>query len=166
MKRYFLFFLIFFSFILVEAQTVKDSLISSGTWFLFSSKIEQQVDDEVLARVTFFKKDDISSILFEDKNRLFSVFSEQGDEMNEDLWKMLDDNRFVMTNLTGESAQVMEIIEYTPSKLVIRYCEDSDSEGFICIISTYFATKSGWLPDAEIDELNTAGVLEIDSMTP
>jgi hypothetical protein len=154
-------------FLSANSQTVREKLISTGAWFLFSSRLEQQSEgDEILTEISFYKKDDVSSLLFEENNRLYSVFSEQGTEMNEDLWKLLDDNNFVIASLTGETSQVMEIMEISPSKLVLRYCDDSNSEGSTCMISTYFSTKAGWLSDAEIDELNSAGVMKLEEMTP
>lgn len=160
------FLLCFFS---ASSQTVREKLISTGAWFLFSSRLEQQsAGDEVLTEISFYKKDDVSSLLFDENNRLYSVFSEQGTEMNEDLWKLLDDNNFVMVSLTDETSQspVMEIMELSTSKLVLRYCDESNIENVTCVISTYFSTKAGWLSDAEIDELNSAGIIKLEEMTP
>ena len=166
MKKYLILFIFVNVFLFVNGQTTKEKLISSGTWFLFSSKLEQQDEDDALTQVTFYKKDDTSSLLFDEKNRMYSVFTEQDNEMNEDLWKLLDEHKFVITSMTGDSSQIMEIMEFSSSKLVLRYCDETDSNNISCIITTYFSTKLGWLADTEIDDLNTAGIIEIDEMTP
>lgn len=143
------------------SQNVKDRLMNSGAWFLFSTRIEQQEGNKILTQVQFFKKEDVSSLLFDKKNRLYSVFSDSGKNVNEDLWKLLSDTTFVISDLEGKAMQIMEIIELSKNKLVIRYCDDSIENSSKCIISTYFSTKKGWLSDQEIDELNTAGILEL-----
>lgn len=148
------------------AQTVEEKLKNVGAWFLFSTRLEQQDGQDVLTQVDFFKKNDVSSILFENDNRLYSVFSDSGSDMNEDLWKMLNDSAFVMTDLQGTTTQIMEIIELSNNKLVLRYCDDTVVDSSKCVISTYFATKAGWLSDAEIEELNSAGVIELKDITP
>lgn len=145
----------------LHAQDVKERLMNSGAWFLFSTRMEQQEGEDILTQVQFLKKDDVSSLLFDNKNRLYSVFSDYGQEMNEDLWKLLNDTSFVITDLEGKTAQVMEIIELSKNKLVLRYCDDSEENKSKCIISTYFSTKKGWLSDQEIDELNSTGVIEL-----
>lgn len=156
------FILVFVSLIpCIYAQTVEEKLKNVGAWFLFSTRMEQQDGKGVLTQVDFFKKDDISSILFENDNRLYSVFSDLGTDMNEDLWKILDENTFVMTDMAGTTTQIMEIIELSDSKLVLRYCDDTVIDSSKCVISTYFSTKAGWLSDKEIEELNSAGVIEM-----
>lgn len=158
-----LFFLLIFGLCacLSQAQTVENKLINAGAWFLFSNRLEQQDGENVLTQVEFFKKNDMSSLLFDKNNRLYSVFGDDGSEMNEDLWKMLDNNSFVITDMTGTATQIMEIIELSNKKLVLRYCDDSIPESVKCVISTYFPTKGGWLSDQQIDELNSAGVIEM-----
>ena len=161
-------FILIFSLLIpsIYAQTVEEKLKNVGAWFLFSTRMEQQDGKDVLTQVDFFKKEDISSILFEQENKLYSVFSDSGHEMNEDLWKMLDDTTFVMTDLTGSTTQIMEIIELSDKKLVLRYCDDSIVDSSKCVISTYFSTKAGWLSDKEIEELNSAGVIEMKEVAP
>jgi len=148
------------------AETVEEKLKSVGAWFLFSTRIEQQEGSDVLTQVDFFKKDDVSSILFESDNKLYSVFSDSGTDMNEDLWKMLGDNAFVLTDMAGTTTQIMEIIELSENKLVLRYCDDAVANNLKCVISTYFSTKAGWLSDTEIEELNSAGVIELKEVAP
>lgn len=166
MKRIAFLLILISSMSSIYAETVEDKLKNVGAWFLFSTRIEQQDGDDVLTQVDFFKKDDISSILFEDNNRLYSVFSDSNTDMNEDLWKMLGNDAFVLTDMAGTTTQIMEIIELSDKKLVIRYCDDTVANNLKCVISTYFATKAGWLSDAEIEELNSAGVIELKEVAP
>lgn len=140
-------------------------LISQGAWFLFSIRTEEQVGEEVLTQVEFYKKDDISSIFFDEENKLYSVFSKYSSDVYEDRWKLVDDTHFVMVSPSDGSSQVVEILEINETKLVLRNCGDIEN-GTSCSLYTYFSTKEGWLPDSEIDELNSAGVIEIEEMTP
>jgi len=141
-----------------------DELIKRGVWFLFSTRTEEMFKDEALTQVDFFKKDDVSSILFDTEDKLFSVFSKDGGEMWEDRWRMVNATSFVMVSPVDESTQMMDILELTPTKLVLRNCSDIE-DGSRCVTHTYFSSKSGWLPDKEVDELNSAGVIELDKMT-
>ena len=140
-------------------------LISQGAWFLFSIRTEEQVGEEVLTQVELYKKDDISSIFFDEENKLYSVFSKYSSDVYEDRWKLVDDTHFVMVSPSDGSSQVVEILEINETKLVLRNCGDIEN-GTSCSLYTYFSTKEGWLPDSEIDELNSAGVIEIEEMTP
>jgi len=144
-------------------EKVKDALMEQGAWFLFSLRVEEKIDDKILTKVEFYKKDDVSSIFFDKDDKMYSVFSDVGSEMWEDLWKMVDDTHFVMVSPLDESTQVMDIIELDTKKLVFRNCSDIDG-GMKCTTYTYFSTKEGWLPDSEIDELNTAGIMVVDKM--
>lgn len=163
MKVLFIIFFLLSSLFPVQAQddNIAERLISSGAWFLFSTRTDEQFSDETLTKVDFFKKEDVSSLFFDVDDRLFSVFSNDGSEMWEDRWRLIDDTHFVMVSPVDESSQVMDILEFTPTKLVLRNCSDIE-DGTRCITYTYFSTKEGWLPDKEIDELNTAGVIESD----
>lgn len=147
-----------------QAQSgVKEALMSQGTWFLFSARTEEKINDRIFTKIDFFKKEDVSSIFFDEDDRLFSVFSKEGSDVWEDLWRMADDTHFVIVSPLDESTQVIDIIELNNNKLVIRNCSEIDG-GTKCITYTYFSTKKGWLPDREIEELNTAGVMTVDKM--
>lgn len=143
--------------------SVKDALMGQGTWFLFSARTEEKVNERVFTRIDFFKKSDVSSIFFDEDDKLFSVFSKEGSDIWEDLWRMADDTHFVIVSPADQSTQIMDIIELNSKKLVIRNCSDTEG-GSKCVIYTYFSTKNGWLPDREIEELNTAGVMVVDRM--
>ena len=140
-------------------------LTSQGAWFLFSVRTEEQVGEEVLTQVEFYKKDDISSIFFDEENKLYSVFSKYSADVYEDRWKLVDDTHFVMVSPNDGSSQIVEILEIDKTKLVLRNCGDIEN-GTSCSLYTYFSTKEGWLPDSEIDELNSAGIIEVEEMTP
>nr|WP_297164531.1 hypothetical protein [uncultured Dysgonomonas sp.] len=159
--------LILCCFIYMRGQDtdMNHKLISQGAWFLFSIRTEEQVGEEVLTQVEFYKKDDISSIFFDEENKLYSVFSKYSSDVYEDRWKLVDDTHFVMVSPSDGSSQVVEILEINETKLVLRNCGDIEN-GTSCSLYTYFSTKEGWLPDSEIDELNSAGVIEIEEMTP
>lgn len=159
--------LILCCFIYMRGQDtdMNHKLISQGAWFLFSIRTEEQVGEEVLTQVEFYKKDDISSIFFDEENKLYSVFSKYSSDVYEDRWKLVDDTHFVMVSPSDGSSQVVEILEINETKLVLRNCGDIEN-GTSCSLYTYFSTKEGWLPDSEIDELNSAGVIEIQEMTP
>lgn len=159
--------LILCCFIYMRGQDtdMNHKLISQGAWFLFSIRTEEQVGEEVLTQVEFYKKDDISSIFFDEENKLYSVFSKYSSDVYEDRWKLVDDTHFVMVSPSDGSSQVVEILEINETKLVLRNCGDIEN-GTSCSLYTYFSTKEGWLPDSEIDELNSAGVIEIEKMTP
>lgn len=144
-------------------KSVEDALIEQGAWFLFSARTEERIHNRIFTKIDFFKKDDVSSMFFDRDDKLFSVFSKDGSEMWEDLWRMTDDTHFVIVSPVDYSTQLMDIIELNRKKLVIRNCADTD-RGNKCVIYTYFSTKEGWLPDQEIDELNTAGVMMVDKM--
>ncbi|MDU1903978.1 MAG: hypothetical protein E6772_04270 [Dysgonomonas sp.] len=149
------------SLFITQAQndTITEKLITSGAWFLFSTRTDEQFSDETLTKVDFFKKGDVSSLFFDADDKLFSVFSKDGSEMWEDRWRVIDDTHFVMVSPVDESSQIMDILEFTTTKLVLQNCSEIE-EGTRCVTYTYFSTKEGWLPDEEIDELNTAGVIE------
>lgn len=162
MRRISFIILLFLSFIFsVKSKTIEEQLINAGAWFLFSTRLEQLEGDTILTQIEFFKKEDVSSLLFDHNNRLYSVFSDKETEMNEDLWKLLNDNSFVISDMTGETMQIMEIVELTKNKLILKFC-DEKSETNKCIISTYFTTKAGWLSDSEIDKLNSTGVIKYE----
>lgn len=148
-----------------QDDDMTQKLTSQGAWFLFSIRTEEQVDEEVLTQVEFYKKDDVSSIFFDGENKLYSVFSKYSSDMCEDRWKLVDDTHFVMVSPNDGSSQVVEILEIDKTKLVLRNCSDIDN-GTSCSLYTYFSTKEGWLPDSEIDNLNAAGIIEIEEMTP
>lgn len=161
--------LVLCSFIYVKGQgadaDMNQRLISQGTWFLFSLRTEEKVGEDVLAQIEFFKKSDISSLLFDEENKLYTVYSKYSPDILEDRWKLVNENSFVMVSPTDGSSQIIEIIEMDSTKLVLRNCSDIE-DGTSCLIYTYFSTKNGWLSDGEIDNLNTAGVMRIDKMTP
>lgn len=159
--------LILFCFIYVKGQDIDmtQRLTSQGAWFLFSIRTEEKVGEEVLTQVEFFKKDDISSIFFDAENKLYTVFSKYSADIYEDRWKLVDDTHFVMVSPNDGSSQIVEILEIDNTKLVLRNCGDIEN-GTSCSLYTYFSTKEGWLPDNEIDNLNTAGIVEVDEMTP
>lgn len=140
-------------------------LTSQGAWFLFSIRTEEKVGEEVLTQVEFFKKDDISSIFFDEENKLYTVFSKYSSDIYEDRWKLVDDSHFVMVSPNDGSSQIVEILEIDSTKLVLRNCGDIEN-GTSCSLYTYFSTKEGWLPDSEIDNLNSAGIIEVEDMTP
>lgn len=154
-------------FIYVQGQNVDMTrrLTSQGAWFLFSIRTEEKVGEEVLTQVEFFKRDDISSLFFDAENKLYTVFSKYSSDIYEDRWKLVDDTHFVMVSPNDGSSQIVEILEIDSTKLVLRNCGDIEN-GTSCSLYTYFSTKEGWLPDSEIDNLNTAGVVEIEEMTP
>ncbi|QIK53067.1 hypothetical protein G7051_01355 [Dysgonomonas sp. HDW5B] len=156
-----------FCFIYMKGQDTDMShkLTSQGAWFLFSVRTEEQVGEEVLTQVEFYKKDDISSIFFDEENKLYSVFSKYSTDVYEDRWKLVDDTHFVMVSPNDGSSQIVEILEIDKTKLVLRNCGDIEN-GTSCSLYTYFSTKEGWLPDSEIDELNSAGIIEVEEMTP
>jgi len=148
----------------INAQnSVKDALMGQGTWFLFSARTEEKVNERIFTKIDFFKKSDVSSLFFDQDDKLFSVFSKESSDVWEDLWRMADDTHFVIVSPVDQSTQIMDIIELNNKKLVIRNCSDIEG-GSKCIIYTYFATKEGWLPDREIEELNTAGIMMVDKM--
>ncbi len=156
----------------IKAQDTNDAnvemnrkLKAQGAWFLFSIRTEEQVGEEVLTQVEFFRKDDISSILFDEENKLYSVFSKYSTDMYEDRWKLVDGSHFVMVSPNDGTSQIVEILEMNGTKLVLRNCVDIEN-GTSCSLYTYFSSKDGWLPDNEIDKLNTAGIMEVDKMTP
>lgn len=159
--------LMLFCFIYMKGQDTDMShkLTSQGAWFLFSVRTEEQVGEEVLTQVEFYKKDDISSIFFDEENKLYSVFSKYSADVYEDRWKLVDDTHFVMVSPNDGSSQIVEILEIDKTKLVLRNCGDIEN-GTSCSLYTYFSTKEGWLPDSEIDELNSAGIIEVEEMTP
>ncbi len=159
--------LMLFCFIYMKGQDTDMShkLTSQGAWFLFSVRTEEQVGEEVLTQVEFYKKDDISSIFFDEENKLYSVFSKYSTDVYEDRWKLVDDTHFVMVSPNDGSSQIVEILEIDKTKLVLRNCGDIEN-GTSCSLYTYFSTKEGWLPDSEIDELNSAGIIEVEEMTP
>lgn len=144
---------------------MSQQLTSQGAWFLFSVRTEEKVGDEVLTQVEFYKRDDISSIFFDEENKLYSVFSKYSSDVYEDRWKLVDDTHFVMVSPTDGASQIVEILEIDNTKLVLRNCGDIEN-GTSCSLYTYFSTKEGWLPDIEIDDLNEAGVIQVDEMTP
>lgn len=160
-----LFILCCFVYLNAQDGDMTRRLTSQGAWFLFSMRTEEKVGEEVLTQVEFFKKDDISSIFFDEENKLYSVFSKYSSDMYEDRWKLVDDTHFVMVSPNDGSSQIVEILEIDKTKLVLRNCSDIEN-GTSCSLYTYFSTKEGWLPDSEIDNLNTAGVIEIEEMTP
>lgn len=148
-----------------QDSDINHKLISQGAWFLFSLRTEEKVGDEVLTQIEFFKRDDISSIFFDEEDKLYSVFSKYSSDVYEDRWKLVDDTHFVMVSPTDGTSQIVEILEIDATKLVLRNCGDIEN-GTSCSLYTYFSTKEGWLSDKEIDELNTVGIVEIDEMTP
>jgi hypothetical protein len=148
-----------------QEMDMSQRLISQGAWFLFSLRTEEKVGDEVLTQVEFFKKDDISSLFFDHENKLYTVFSKYSSDVYEDRWKLVDDDHFVMVSPTDGSSQIVEILEIDSTKLVLRNCGDIEN-GTSCSLYTYFSTKGGWLPDSEINNLNTVGIVEVDEMTP
>lgn len=154
-------------FIYMKGQDMDMSqrLTSQGAWFLFSVRTEEKVGDEVLTQVEFFKRNDISSLFFDEENKLYTVFSKYSSDIYEDRWKLVDDTHFVMVSPTDGASQIVEILEIDNTKLVLRNCGDIEN-GTSCSLYTYFSTKEGWLPDSEIDSLNTAGIIQVDEMTP
>jgi hypothetical protein len=153
---------LFVTAIQAQNDTITEKLISSGAWFLFSTRTDEQLSEETLTKVDFFKKGDVSSLFFDVDDKLYSVFSNDGSEMWEDRWRVIDDTHFVMVSPVDESSQVMDILEFTKTKLVLQNCSEIE-EGTRCVTYTYFSTKEGWLPDEEIDELNTAGIIESEN---
>lgn len=143
---------------------IKDILLAQGAWFLFSTKTEEHFDDDkTLTQIDFFKKADVSSIFFDQNDKLYSVFSKEESSVWEDLWRQVDDTHFVIVSPVDSSHQVMDILELSPKMLVIRNCSEIE-DGNRCLTYTYFATKDGWLSDKEVDELNSAGVIDINEL--
>lgn len=162
MKRIAIMFCLLVSLSSLFAQnSVSEKLVAQGAWFLFSMRTDEQYTDtdETLTKVDFFKKDDVSSIYFDEDDKLYSVFSGDGADIWEDRWRMIDDTHFVMVSPVDESSQVIDILELTDTKLVLKNCTEIEG-GSRCLIYTYFSTKEGWLPDNEIEDLNMAGVIE------
>lgn len=155
------------SFLYVKGQTsdMTRMLTAQGAWFLHSVRTEEQVGEEVLTQVEYFKKDDISSIYFDEENKLYSVFSKYSTDVYEDRWKLVDDTHFVMVSPNDGTSQIVEILEIDKTKLILRNCGDIEN-GTSCSLYTYFATKDAWLTDLEIDNLNATGIVEVDEMTP
>lgn len=152
-----------YAFNINAQRSVKDALVEQGAWFLFSVRTEEKVNNRIFTKIDFFKKEDVSSMFFDQDDKLFSVFSKDGSEMWEDLWRMVDDTHFVIVSPIDQSTQLIDILELNRKKLVLRNCSEI-SNGNKCIIYTYFSTKEGWLPDPEIEELNTAGIMMVDKM--
>lgn len=166
MKKYLLLTILIFAFSILKSQPLSERLISAGAWFLLLQTVEEEVNGNTLVLNEYFKKNDVSSLLFDEDNRLYSVFSDQGKEINEDLWRLIDDNNLVIVSLTGETSQVMEILHFDSEKLVLRYWNKLSEERSSSIISTYLSTKEDWPSDDDIDKFNSLGVLEVDEMTP
>ncbi|MEN9918218.1 MAG: hypothetical protein RL662_654 [Bacteroidota bacterium] len=161
MKQTIIILLLIANNLVLNAQdSISEKLVAHGAWFLFSSKTEEQFKDETLTKVDFFKKEDVSSIFFDNDDKIYSIFTNDGSEMLEDRWKMVDNNHFVMVSPIDQSTQIINIVEFDSKKLVLKNCSEIEN-GSKCITYTYFSTKEGWLPNSEIDELNTAGVIEI-----
>lgn len=151
-------------FCIQSQDSISDKLIGQGVWFLYSSRTQEQFSDEILTKVDYFKKDDVSSIYFDADNKLFSIFTKDDSVMMEDLWKIIDDTHFVIVSPTDESSQIMEIIELSQNKLVIRNCLDIE-DGTRCLTHTYLSKKEGWPSDEKIDELNAEEVISVDKKT-
>lgn len=166
MKKYLLLLILIPCFVGLQSQTLSDRLISAGAWFLFLQTVEEEIDGETLVQNEYFKKNDVSSLLFDEDNRLYSVFSDEGRDINEDLWRIIDENNLVIVSLTGETSQVMEILHFDSERLVLRYWNKLSEERSSSIISTYLSTKEDWPSDSEIDAFNSVGIVEVDEMTP
>lgn len=165
MKKLFTLFFLICGILSLNAQDlVRNKLIAQGAWFLFSTRTEEQFDnDQVLAQIDFCKKSDTSSIFFDEDDKLYSVFSKESDEVLEDLWRIVDNTHFVIVSPIDGVPQLMDIIDLDSKRLVVQNCTDIDS-GTRCMTYTYFCSKDGWLSDKEIDELNSAGVIELDKL--
>ncbi len=165
MRKIFTAILSICSLLSVYAQeAVKEKLINQGVWFLFSARVEEHFnDDKNLTQIDFFKKSDVSSILFDRDDKLYSVFSKDGSDVWEDLWRMVDETHFVMVSPQDSSSQLMNIMELNQKMLVLKNCSDIEG-GSRCVTYTYFSSKEGWLPDNEIDDLNSAGVIDMDEV--
>lgn len=158
----FYFIVVQISYSCAQNTEIKDMLMGQGAWFLFSSRTDENLENEAFTKIDFYKKQDVSSILFDDEDKLYSVFSQDGTDIFEDRWRLVDDTHFVMVSPIDESVQLLNIEELTSTKLVIKNCSEIE-KGTQCVTYTYFSTKSGWLPDKEIDELNAAGVIKIEN---
>lgn len=140
-------------------QQQAKQLINQGVWFLASTTIEEKDGDTMLTQTEYFKKDDISSIFFDEEKKVYTVFSKLGTDVMEDRWQMVDDSHFVMVGPDDGSSQFMEIVSLSPTKLEIKSC--NDIEGIItCTLFVYHATKDKWLSDQEIDKLNAVAITE------
>lgn len=166
MKKILLSVFLISCFTILKGQNISERLISSGAWFLYLQTIEEEIDGETLVLNEYFKKSDVSSLLFDEENRLYSVFSDNEKEMNEDLWRLIDDNNLVIVSLGGETSQVMEILHFDADKLVLRYWNKLSEEVSSSVISTYLPTKLDWPTDDEIELFNTVGIVKVDEMTP
>lgn len=133
-------------------QNVSDLLINQGVWFLSSTDITEIADNEQINQTEYFKKDDVSSIFFE-QGKVYTVYTKMGNDVMEDNWKIVDDTHFVMVGPDDGSAQLMEILELNSKKLVLKSCNDIN-EGITCTQFTYMSNKDNWPTDAEIDKLN------------
>jgi len=165
MKCYLTVFILLVNLFGIYSQaTVEDALIDQGVWFLFSTRIEEKFSDETLVKVDYFKKDDVSSIYFDTDDKLFSIFTSIDSTMLEDRWRMVDDTHFVIVSPVDKSSQIMDIHELSPEKLIISNCLDIE-EGTRCLTHTFLSKKEGWLPDSEIDGLNSAGIINVNETT-
>ncbi len=165
MKKIVTLFLLFFCLFSTYAQdNIRNKLIAQGAWFLFSTRTEERFDDgRDLTQIDFFKKQDVSSIFFDRDDKLYSVFSNDGSDVWEDLWRMVDETHFVMLSPVDKSSQLMSILELTSKQLVFRNCADIEG-GARCVTYTYFSSKDGWLSDHEINELNSVGIIDLDEL--
>lgn len=137
-------------------QDTSEKLINQGVWFLSSTEITEIADNEQISLIEFFKKDDVSSIFF-DQDKVYTVYTKIGNDVMEDNWKIVDDTHFVMVGPDDGSAQLMEILELNSDKLTLQSCNDIDG-GITCTKFTYMSSKDKWLPDNEIDKLNSESV--------
>lgn len=155
-----LLFIFLCSIIQTNAQNdVSDELMKQGVWFLYATRIEEKTaDNESVSQDEFFKKDDVSSMFFE-KDKVYSVYSKIGNDVLEDGWKIVDDTHFVMVGPDDGSAQMMEILELSSERLVIKSCNEIDNL-VSCTQFTYLSSKDKWPTDAEIDNMNAASMTD------
>lgn len=140
-------------------QSTSEKLINQGVWFLSSTETIEIADNEQLSLTEFFKKDDVSSIFF-DQDKVYTVYTKMGNDVMEDNWKIVDETHFVMVGPDDGSAQLMEILELDADKLVLQSCNDID-EGVTCTKFTYMSSKDKWHPDSQIDKLNTESAQKV-----
>lgn len=139
-------------------QNVSDLLINQGVWFLSSTEILEIAGNEQVTQTEYFKKDDVSSIFF-DQEKIYTVYSKMGTDVMEDNWKIVDNTHLVMVGPDDGSAQLMEILEVNSKKLILQSCNDID-EGVTCTKFIYMSNKETWPSDTEIDQLNKDSIKE------
>lgn len=142
-------------------QATSEKLINQGVWFLSSTETIEIVDNDQISLTEYFKKEDVSSIFF-DQDKVYTVYTKMGNDVMEDNWKIVDDTHFVMVGPDDGSAQLMEILELDSNKLVVQSCNDIDGV-ITCTKFTYMSNKDKWLSNNQIDKLNTESAQKIET---